>query len=39
MRWAAATSAAVVLTPGTADCHMSDIERILPEVTVKLEAT
>lgn len=38
MRWAAATSAAVVLTPGTADCHMHDIERILPAVEVSQEA-
>lgn len=35
LRWAAAASAAVVLTPGTADCHMEDIQRILREVVVR----
>ena len=35
LRWAAATSAAVVLTEGTADCHMSDIDRILPRTRVQ----
>ena len=34
LRWGAATSASVVLTEGTADCHMEDILRILPEVVV-----
>jgi 1-phosphofructokinase family hexose kinase len=34
LRWASATSAAVVLTEGTADCHMDDIECILPEVEI-----
>jgi fructose-1-phosphate kinase PfkB-like protein len=34
LRWGAATSAAVVLTEGTADCHMEDILRIMPEVVV-----
>ena len=34
LRWAAAASAAVVLTEGTADCHMSDIDRILPQTRV-----
>jgi 1-phosphofructokinase family hexose kinase len=36
LRWAAATSAAVVLTDGTADCHMNDIERIYPDTTVRV---
>jgi fructose-1-phosphate kinase PfkB-like protein len=35
LRWAAATSAAVVLTEGTADCHRSDIERLYPQVEIK----
>ena len=35
LRWAAATGAAVVLTEGTADCHMADIQRILPETDVR----
>ncbi|KPK13594.1 MAG: hypothetical protein AMJ56_01755 [Anaerolineae bacterium SG8_19] len=35
LRWAAATSAAVVLTPGTADCHMKDILRIFQETVVR----
>ena len=35
LRWAAATSAAVVLTEGTADVRPADIERILPAVTVQ----
>jgi 1-phosphofructokinase family hexose kinase len=34
MRWASAAGAAVVLTEGTADCHMHDIECILPEVEI-----
>ncbi len=34
LRWAAATSAAVVLTEGTADCRLVDIDRILPKTTV-----
>jgi 1-phosphofructokinase family hexose kinase len=34
LRWAAAAGAAVVLTEGTADCHMQDIERIYPDVDV-----
>jgi 1-phosphofructokinase family hexose kinase len=33
--WSAATSAATVLTEGTADCRMEDILRILPEINVK----
>ena len=35
LRWAAAVSAAVVLTEGTADCNLADIERLLPETTVE----
>jgi 1-phosphofructokinase family hexose kinase len=35
LRWAAATSAAVVLTPGTADCHLKDIWRIFPDVRIQ----
>ena len=32
---AAATGAAVVLTEGTADCCMADVERILSQTTVR----
>lgn len=35
LRWAAAASAAVVLTEGTADCHMRDMDRILPGTRVQ----
>lgn len=35
LRWAAATSAAVVLTEGTADCNRADVDRLLPHITVK----
>jgi fructose-1-phosphate kinase PfkB-like protein len=34
LRWAAAVSAAVVLTEGTADCRMEDIRDIFPRVQV-----
>ncbi len=34
LRWAAAVGAAVVITPGTADCYMADIERILAQTEV-----
>jgi 1-phosphofructokinase family hexose kinase len=34
LRWGAAVSAAVVLTPGTADCNPEDVARILPESKV-----
>lgn len=34
LKWAGATSAAVVLTEGTADCHLDDIQRIYPHVQV-----
>lgn len=35
LRWAVAVSAASVLTEGTADCRMSDIEAILAQTTVQ----
>jgi 1-phosphofructokinase family hexose kinase len=35
LRWAAATGAAVVLTEGTADCHLTDVERILSQTKVQ----
>jgi 1-phosphofructokinase family hexose kinase len=35
LRWAAAASAAVVLTEGTADCKKDDIERIYAEAQVQ----
>lgn len=35
LRLAAATSAAVVLTEGTADCRLEDIQSILPQVQVE----
>jgi len=38
LRWAAAVSAAVVLTEGTADCRMSDVNAILPKTVVELLA-
>ena len=34
LRWAAAASAAVVLTAGTADCRLSDVERIYTQAKV-----
>ncbi len=34
LRWAGAVSAAVVLTEGTADCHMADAERLYGDVVV-----
>jgi 1-phosphofructokinase family hexose kinase len=36
LRWAVATGAAVVLTEGTADCHWTDVERLLPRAQVSL---
>jgi 1-phosphofructokinase family hexose kinase len=36
LKWAAAVSAAVVLTEGTADCRMSDVNAILPKTLVEL---
>lgn len=36
LRWAAATSAAVVLTEGTADCSIEDIRRIYPQASVRI---
>ena len=35
LRWSTATSAAVVLTEGTADCRMEDILRIFPFVKIQ----
>jgi 1-phosphofructokinase family hexose kinase len=35
LRWGAATSAAVVLTEGTADCRMEDVLRLLEAVEVE----
>ncbi len=35
LRWAAATSAAVVLTEGTADLHRSDVDTILSQVIIQ----
>ena len=35
LRWAAATAAAVLLTEGTADCHMEDIRHIFPDTIVQ----
>jgi 1-phosphofructokinase family hexose kinase len=35
LRWAAAAAAAVVRTPGTADCRWPDIQAIYPEVQVR----
>ncbi len=35
LRWAAAVSAAVVLTECTADCHMTDIRRILAHTQIQ----
>jgi 1-phosphofructokinase family hexose kinase len=39
LRWAAATSAAVVLTEGTAECRIEDIQRIFPLTEVRTIAT
>jgi len=39
LRWAAAVSAAVVLTPGTADCRQADIDRLLPQIKIVEEKT
>jgi len=35
LRWAAATSAAVVITEGTADLNRSDVDAILPKVIIQ----
>ncbi|MGA2111662.1 MAG: hexose kinase [Anaerolineales bacterium] len=35
LRWAAATGAAVVLTEGTAECHLEDVQRIYANTTVR----
>lgn len=34
LRWAAAVSGAVVLTPGTADCRQTDVDRLLPQINI-----
>jgi 1-phosphofructokinase family hexose kinase len=34
LRWAAATGSAVVVTEGTAECHLADINRFYPETSV-----
>jgi 1-phosphofructokinase family hexose kinase len=34
LRWAVSAGAAVVLTEGTADCNIADIQRILPDTRV-----
>ena len=36
LTWAAATSAAVVQTEGTAECSLLEINRLLPEVSLRL---
>ena len=36
LQWAAAAGAAVALTERTAECHLADVERIYPQVTVRL---
>jgi 1-phosphofructokinase family hexose kinase len=35
LKWAGAVSAAVVLTEGTADCRMEDVQQIYPDVSVE----
>lgn len=35
LRWAAAAGAAVVLTEGTAECRMKDVQEIYPQTTVR----
>ncbi|MDI7274869.1 MAG: 1-phosphofructokinase family hexose kinase [Anaerolineae bacterium] len=35
LRLGAAAAAAVVITPGTAQCHRSDVERLLPQVVLE----
>lgn len=34
LRWAGAVSAAVVLTPGTAECRMQDVNDLLPKIRI-----
>ncbi len=34
LRLAVAAAAAVVITPGTAECHRADVERLLPQVRI-----
>jgi fructose-1-phosphate kinase PfkB-like protein len=36
LRLAVATAAAVVMTPGTAECHKADVDRLLPQVRLEL---
>jgi 1-phosphofructokinase family hexose kinase len=36
LRWAVAAGAAVVLTEGTAECHMTDVQQIYPQTSVRL---
>lgn len=35
LRLAVATAAAVVMTPGTAECHREDVDRLLPQVQLE----
>jgi 1-phosphofructokinase family hexose kinase len=35
LRLAVAVAAAVVMTPGTAECHRADVERLLPQVRLE----
>jgi len=35
LRLAVATAAAVVMTPGTAECHKEDVDRLLPQVRLE----
>jgi 6-phosphofructokinase 2 len=35
LRLAVATAAAVVMTPGTAECHKADVDRLLPQVRLE----
>ncbi|HEY64483.1 MAG TPA: hexose kinase [Caldilineae bacterium] len=35
LRLAVATAAAIVMTPGTAECHKADVERLLPQVRLE----
>ncbi len=35
LRLAVATAAAVVMTPGTAECHKDDVDRLLPQVRLE----
>lgn len=35
LKWAGATSAAVVLTSGTAECRLEDVHRLLPQIQIE----